>query len=57
MEDTPIYFAGKDIRVEYDSSIAELVSADKDLESRSTAGDLLPVFVMPEAKKNARKVL
>jgi len=49
--------AGKDIYVDYDASIADLVSAEKDLESQSTSGDLLPVFVMPEAKRNAKKGL
>lgn len=42
--------------MDYDASIADLVSAEKDLESQSTSGDLLPVFVMPEAKRNAKKV-
>ena len=42
--------------VEYDESIAHLVAAEEDLKSQSTSGDLLPVFVMPEAKRNAKKV-
>ena len=42
--------------VEYDESIADLVAAEEDLKSQSTSGDLLPVFVMPEAKRNAKKV-
>ena len=42
--------------VDYDESIAHLVAAEEDLKSQSTSGDLLPVFVMPEAKRNAKKV-
>ena len=42
--------------MEYDESIAHLVAAEEDLKSQSTSGDLLPVFVMPEAKRNAKKV-
>ena len=50
------FFSGKDIIVEYDDSLADLVAAEKDLQSHSTSSDLLPVFVMPEAKRNAKKV-
>ena len=42
--------------MEHDESLNELVAAEKELESASTSRDLLPVFVMPEAKRNAQKV-
>ena len=50
-----IFFSGRDIAVGYDESLADLVAAEKDLESQSTSSDLLPVFVMPDAKRNAKK--
>ena len=48
-------FSGHDIYVEHDESLNELIAAEKELELASTSRDLLPVFVMPEAKRNAQR--
>ena len=53
---TIVLILGHDIFVEHDESLNELVAAEKELESASTSRDLLPVFVMPDAKRNAQKV-
>ena len=53
---TIVLILGHDIFVEHDESLNELVAAEKELESASTSRDLLPVFVMPDAKRNAKKV-